>query len=43
VNGILRDERHKLGKSPIVDARIWNKAQAVLDARKPRHPERAAA
>jgi hypothetical protein len=36
VHGIVRDERYKLGKDPIVDPRVWNRANAVLAERRPR-------
>jgi site-specific DNA recombinase len=42
VHGVLRWEGYKLGHSPIVDARIWNRAQAVLASRR-RGRERQAA
>lgn len=43
VRGIVRDERYKLGSSPIVDPRIWNRANARLDERRPKHAGTAAA
>jgi site-specific DNA recombinase len=43
VRGIARDPRYKLGAQPIVDPRIWNRANARLDERRPRHARTAAA
>lgn len=42
VNGVVRDERYKLGRAPIVDPRIWNRANDVLTRRRP-HERRAVA
>jgi site-specific DNA recombinase len=43
VRSIVRDERYKLGKSPMVDPRIWNKANTKLDERSTRRAQPTAA
>jgi site-specific DNA recombinase len=37
VRAVLRREQHKLGPDPIVDPRIFNKAQRAIDSRRKQH------
>jgi hypothetical protein len=35
VRNIVRDPRYKLGETPVIDPRIWNRANAELDRKRP--------